>query len=237
MYVNNELAYRNLSSEKPPFNYAQIIAMAMMERGRMTLKDICTWIRDRFAYYRAMDNWNNSIRHNLSLHFCFTKIARDKSEKGKGGYWELSMNVTKGEKKRVRNRSKRALAAIAAAAAAAGSGPDGHHQLSAPPRAKRTRRSVAMRHAPNKATTTTTSNNNENHEFNNTTLTMKHEVEEIDVAMSAQLNDAEMAATEAAATAVAQELCATFASSQQQFASMSGPFLPGNEVNLNFPKE
>lgn len=48
----------------------------------------------------------NSIRHNLSLHFGFTKIARDKSEKGKGGYWELSMNATKSEKKRVRNRRK-----------------------------------------------------------------------------------------------------------------------------------
>lgn len=42
----------------------------------------------------------------MSLHFCFTKIARDKTEKGKGGYWELSMNATKSEKKRIRNRRK-----------------------------------------------------------------------------------------------------------------------------------
>lgn len=40
------------------------------------------------------------------MHFCFTKIARDKTEKGKGGYWELSMNATKSEKKRIRNRRK-----------------------------------------------------------------------------------------------------------------------------------
>lgn len=41
------------------------------------------------------------------MHFCFTKIARDKNEKGKGGYWELSMNTTKSERKRIRNRNKR----------------------------------------------------------------------------------------------------------------------------------
>lgn len=116
--------------EKPPFNYAQIIAMAMMDQGRMTLKDICKWIQEHFAYFRCNKNWNvsstvanpnfflsfnsfsiyvnaqNSIRHNLSLHFCFTKIARDKTEKGKGGYWELSMNTAKSEKKRIRNRRK-----------------------------------------------------------------------------------------------------------------------------------
>lgn len=109
-YILNEITYRDNAAEKPPFIYAQIIAMAMVEQGRMTLKDIEQWIQARFAYYRCNGNWNNSIRHNLSIHFGFTKIARDKNEKGKGGYWELSMNITKGEKKRVRNRSKRGLA-------------------------------------------------------------------------------------------------------------------------------
>ncbi|XP_031616845.1 uncharacterized protein LOC116336834 [Contarinia nasturtii] len=105
-YAERERIYKMDPLEKPPFNYAQIIAMAMMDCGRMTLKDICKWIQEHFAYFRYNKNWNNSIRHNLSLHFGFTKIARDKSEKGKGGYWELSMNATKSEKKRVRNRRK-----------------------------------------------------------------------------------------------------------------------------------
>lgn len=133
-YAEREIIYKMDPLEKPPFNYAQIIAMAMMDQGRMTLKDICKWIQEHFAYFRYNKNWNvcsillqyisdlllllfiglmsdlsdfqNSIRHNLSLHFCFTKIARDKTEKGKGGYWELSMNATKSEKKRIRNRRK-----------------------------------------------------------------------------------------------------------------------------------
>ena len=52
--------YRMASSEKPPYNYAQIIAMAMLDEGRMTLKQICDWIERRFAYYRVHKNWNVS---------------------------------------------------------------------------------------------------------------------------------------------------------------------------------
>lgn len=53
--------YRNSSSEKPPFNYAQIIGMAMLEEGRMTLQQICKWIQDNFAYYKEHKNWNVSL--------------------------------------------------------------------------------------------------------------------------------------------------------------------------------
>ncbi|XP_055638212.1 uncharacterized protein LOC129776533 [Toxorhynchites rutilus septentrionalis] len=94
------------SAEKPPFNYAQIIAMAMLDEGRMTLKQICKWIQEKFTYYKVHKNWNNSIRHNLSLSFYFTKVSRAKDEKGKGGYWELSMDVSKSEKKRIRVRHR-----------------------------------------------------------------------------------------------------------------------------------
>uniref|UniRef100_A0A182N545 Fork-head domain-containing protein n=1 Tax=Anopheles dirus TaxID=7168 RepID=A0A182N545_9DIPT len=94
------------AQEKPPFNYAQIIAMAMLEEGRMTLKQICKWIQEKFSYYKVHKNWNNSIRHNLSLSFFFTKVQRAKDEKGKGGYWELSMDVSKSERRRVRVRQR-----------------------------------------------------------------------------------------------------------------------------------
>jgi Forkhead domain len=59
-YDKRSEVYRHSSSEKPPYNYAQIIAMAMLDEGRMTLKQICDWIENRFAYYRIHRNWNVS---------------------------------------------------------------------------------------------------------------------------------------------------------------------------------
>lgn len=60
-YAEREKIYKMDPLEKPPFNYAQIIAMAMMDQGRMTLKDICKWIQEHFAYFRYNKNWNVSI--------------------------------------------------------------------------------------------------------------------------------------------------------------------------------
>lgn len=122
MFDKRYKSFKN-STEKPPFNYSQIIGMAMMDRGKMTLKEICNWIKDNFAYYNRSTKWNvsffqlfskslifkfffrlkqNSIRHNLSLSIYFTKVARGKNEKGKGGYWKLAMDYTKTERKRIR---------------------------------------------------------------------------------------------------------------------------------------
>lgn len=52
--------YETMATEKPPFNYAQIIGMALLDEGRMTLKQICDWIEKRFAYYKFHKNWNVS---------------------------------------------------------------------------------------------------------------------------------------------------------------------------------
>lgn len=54
--------YQHNVCEKPNFNYAQIIAMALLEEGRLTLQQICKWIEEKFAYYKLHKNWNVSLQ-------------------------------------------------------------------------------------------------------------------------------------------------------------------------------
>ncbi|TWW64799.1 forkhead box protein M1 [Takifugu flavidus] len=77
-------------AERPPYSYMALIQFAINSHGsrRMTLKEIYTWIEDRFPYFRqvAKPGWKNSIRHNLSLHDMF---IRETSLDGKMSYWTI----------------------------------------------------------------------------------------------------------------------------------------------------
>lgn len=77
---------------KPPHSYAMLIYMAIKHHGggKIALAQIYSYIMNTFAYYKQADpGWKNSIRHNLTQHECFLKIARNAGEPGKGGFWAL----------------------------------------------------------------------------------------------------------------------------------------------------
>lgn len=89
---SDSVNYQSNNQVKPPYSYAALIVMAMKSKvnGKMTLSEIYKWISDNFLFYRnAEPSWQNSIRHNLSLNKCFSKIPRKKGEPGKGGYWSI----------------------------------------------------------------------------------------------------------------------------------------------------
>ncbi|CAD5205830.1 unnamed protein product [Bursaphelenchus okinawaensis] len=80
--------------EKPPHSYIQLIAAAIDNQPtrRATLAEIYDYLMARFEFFRGKyTGWKNSIRHNLSLNQCFTKVPKTAGAKcGKGHYWTIA---------------------------------------------------------------------------------------------------------------------------------------------------
>lgn len=79
---------------KPKMSYAQLIAEALLTgtERMLTLNDIYIAINKQHPYY-SLDaasgrNWQNAIRHNLTLNKAFIKVPRPATE-GRGAYWKL----------------------------------------------------------------------------------------------------------------------------------------------------
>ena len=51
--LSNIINYKEDANAKPPYSYAVLICLAMMDvKKKITLDQIYKWIRDNFAYYR-----------------------------------------------------------------------------------------------------------------------------------------------------------------------------------------
>ncbi|SPO02829.1 related to HCM1 - transcription factor [Cephalotrichum gorgonifer] len=84
------------NGSKPGHSYATLIGMAILRspNRRLTLSQIYKWISDTYSFYAPDDaGWQNSIRHNLSLHKAFYKMERPKDDPGKGNYWCIQPGV------------------------------------------------------------------------------------------------------------------------------------------------
>jgi len=93
----NKLEVQN-EYTKPKMSYAQLIAEALLTgRERMlTLNEIYIAINKKHPYY-SLDastgrNWQNAIRHNLTLNKAFIKVPRPATE-GRGAYWKLELGA------------------------------------------------------------------------------------------------------------------------------------------------
>ncbi|XP_022249423.1 forkhead box protein N3-like [Limulus polyphemus] len=76
---------------KPPYSFSCLIFMAIEDSPvkALAVKDIYSWILSHFPYFQhAPTGWKNSVRHNLSLNKCFSKVEKIKGQNiGKGSLW------------------------------------------------------------------------------------------------------------------------------------------------------
>lgn len=77
---------------KPAFSYISLTTMALASAPdqMLPLSGIYRFITDNFPYYRQLsNNWQNSLRHNLSYNDCFIRVPRRPNQPGKGALWAL----------------------------------------------------------------------------------------------------------------------------------------------------
>ncbi|RVD91992.1 forkhead transcription factor [Tubulinosema ratisbonensis] len=110
-YKNRNVTYFN----KPNLSYSTMIAQAICSSKdkRLTLKEIYDWIMDNYPFYKHQKgNWQNSIRHNLSLNKCFYKIPRNSNNPGKGSFWAVDRDVFDSNCKSKSKKSRRLMSTI-----------------------------------------------------------------------------------------------------------------------------
>ncbi|CAH1778806.1 unnamed protein product [Owenia fusiformis] len=124
---------------KPPYSYIALIAMAIEDspKKRLTLSEINDYLMKKFDFFRgAYTGWRNSIRHNLSLNECFTKVLRDPGRPwGKDNYWMINPNsdytfadgIFRRRRKRLNRRARSPYAAGCSTCDTSGRNADSSH--------------------------------------------------------------------------------------------------------------
>ncbi|KAK3060021.1 hypothetical protein LTS18_009517, partial [Coniosporium uncinatum] len=89
-----EKDYTEEQLTRPQLNYAQMLHIVIEEKnGPMNLQNAYSAIEHKWPFFRFRvkgDGWKSSVRHNLTGHTAFRKVARD----GKGHTWEIVPGVS-----------------------------------------------------------------------------------------------------------------------------------------------
>lgn len=109
--VQNRIPVPPRSQERPKLSYSALIAMAIQNSPgqKATLNEIYDWIQDAFPYFARIDKggWQNSIRHNLSLHKAFYRTRCDIPARKGGGIWRLDSKHSVGAFRKVTKSTNR----------------------------------------------------------------------------------------------------------------------------------
>jgi len=86
-----------ITVSKPQFSYKELIMLAIFLASpiehAVCLQDIYLTVQAWFPYFRLRNlgpTWQNSIRHNLSLNKCFSRVESSVGTLAKGGYWTFN---------------------------------------------------------------------------------------------------------------------------------------------------
>ena len=80
----------SLDSDRPRLSYSSMIAEALnqAENKMMPLEEIYIYISQKYPFYRMGEkNWQNAVRHNLSLNPSFYQVPRPINSTGRGKLW------------------------------------------------------------------------------------------------------------------------------------------------------
>lgn len=89
----DDVDYKKETKIRPTYSFAAMITMAIRSSstGKLILREIYEYISKNFPFYKMSSRgWQNSVRHNLSMHKCFQKIPREGSREHKGNYWGIN---------------------------------------------------------------------------------------------------------------------------------------------------
>ncbi|KAM0683244.1 hypothetical protein MDAP_001662 [Mitosporidium daphniae] len=93
--------YMNTKFPKPDIPYVELIVEALESaapKKMLTLTEIYKRIMMKHPYFKtAPSRWRNSIRHNLSLHPRFARVAQ--ADKSKGSFWKFATGDSNEEPK------------------------------------------------------------------------------------------------------------------------------------------